>query len=86
MLACPALRCVLTSLTSCLPSFNGWGVTAVDSLDTMLLMGLEDEYTRALPIISQSNFSLPTVRSLLCTHLQFIQHQRTFLESSCPLF
>ncbi|KIJ59230.1 glycoside hydrolase family 47 protein [Hydnomerulius pinastri MD-312] len=41
-------------------NFNGWGVTAVDSLDTMLLMGLEDEYKRALPIIQSANFSLPT--------------------------
>ncbi|KAG9312750.1 glycoside hydrolase family 47 protein [Chiua virens] len=41
-------------------NFNGWGVTAVDSLDTMLLMGLEDEFARALPMIAQANFSLPT--------------------------
>ncbi|KAH0836527.1 glycoside hydrolase family 47 protein [Lanmaoa asiatica] len=41
-------------------SFNGWGVTAVDSLDTMLLMGLQDEYLRAIPMISATNFSLPT--------------------------
>ena len=64
-------------VTSCAPSFNGWGVTAMDSLDTMLLMGLEDEYTRALPMISHTNFSLPSVSPLL---LPFslrgvIQHQ-----------
>ncbi|KAG6333529.1 hypothetical protein ID866_5565 [Astraeus odoratus] len=41
-------------------SFNGWGVTAVDSLDTMLLMGLKDEYERAFPMIMNNNFSLPT--------------------------
>ncbi|KAH0835805.1 glycoside hydrolase [Lanmaoa asiatica] len=41
-------------------NFNGWGVTPIDSLDTMLLMGLEDEYTRALPIIGHTNFSLPS--------------------------
>lgn len=40
-------------------SFNKWGVTAVDSLDTMLLMGLKDEYERALPMIMNTNFSLP---------------------------
>lgn len=40
-------------------SFNRWGVTAVDSLDTMLLMGLKDEYERTLPLIMNSNFSLP---------------------------
>lgn len=52
-------------VTSRAPSFNGWGVTAMDSLDTMLLMGLEDEYTRALPMISHTNFSLPIVSPLL---------------------
>ncbi|KAG9312816.1 glycoside hydrolase family 47 protein [Chiua virens] len=40
-------------------NFNGWGVSVVDSLDTMLLMGLRDEYERAIPLISTSNFSLP---------------------------
>ncbi|KAG8220813.1 glycoside hydrolase family 47 protein [Butyriboletus roseoflavus] len=40
-------------------NFNGWGVTAVDSLDTMLLMGLKDEYVRAIPMITATNFSLP---------------------------
>ncbi|KAF8551349.1 glycoside hydrolase family 47 protein [Imleria badia] len=40
-------------------NFNGWGVTAVDSLDTMLLMRLEDEYARAIPMITATNFSLP---------------------------
>ncbi|KAI9573957.1 glycoside hydrolase family 47 protein [Boletus coccyginus] len=40
-------------------NFNGWGVTAVDSLDTMLLMGLQDEYARAIPMITATNFSLP---------------------------
>ncbi|KAG8891372.1 hypothetical protein FRB99_003638, partial [Tulasnella sp. 403] len=27
---------------------NGWGLTSIDSIDTMLLMGLEPEYQRAL--------------------------------------
>ncbi|KAH7907888.1 glycoside hydrolase family 47 protein [Hygrophoropsis aurantiaca] len=40
-------------------NFNGWGVTAVDSLDTMLLMDLKEEYNRALPMVRQTNFSLP---------------------------
>ncbi|PFH51966.1 glycoside hydrolase family 47 protein [Amanita thiersii Skay4041] len=38
-------------------NFNGWGVTAFDSLDTMLLMGLQDEYSRALDIVRQANFT-----------------------------
>jgi hypothetical protein len=64
-------------VTSCAPSFNGWGVTAIDSLDTMLLMGLEDEYTRALPMISHSNFSLPSVSPplLSLSSCGVIQHQ-----------
>ena len=37
-------------------SFNGWGVTMVDSLSTMLLMGLDDEFARALPIIEKFDF------------------------------
>ncbi|KAJ3720975.1 glycoside hydrolase family 47 protein [Lentinula raphanica] len=40
-------------------NFNGWGVTMYDSLDTMLLMGLENEYDRALPFVERSVFTLP---------------------------
>jgi len=29
-------------------NFNGWGVTIVDSLSTMKLMGLDDAYKRAM--------------------------------------
>ncbi|TFK39927.1 glycoside hydrolase family 47 protein [Crucibulum laeve] len=39
-------------------NFNGWGVTMYDSLDTMLLMGLEDEYKRALAFIEKTDFSV----------------------------
>lgn len=38
-------------------SFNGWGVTAFDSLDTMLLMDLKDEYMRALDIVKGADFT-----------------------------
>ncbi|KAJ3516944.1 hypothetical protein NLJ89_g817 [Agrocybe chaxingu] len=38
-------------------NFNGWGVTVFDSLDTMLLMGLKDEYERGLEIVKNANFS-----------------------------
>ncbi|KAF8159581.1 glycoside hydrolase family 47 protein [Crassisporium funariophilum] len=38
-------------------NFNGWGVTAFDSLDTMLLMGLEEEFQRALEIVKSADFS-----------------------------
>ncbi|KAJ7250458.1 glycoside hydrolase family 47 protein [Mycena haematopus] len=40
-------------------AFNGWGVTTVDSLDTMLLMKLDEEYSRALKHVSEMNFSMP---------------------------
>ncbi|KAJ6582035.1 glycoside hydrolase family 47 protein [Mycena capillaripes] len=40
--------------------FNGWGVTAADSLDTMLLMKLDGEYSRALAQLSEMSFLLPT--------------------------
>ncbi|KDQ51033.1 glycoside hydrolase family 47 protein [Jaapia argillacea MUCL 33604] len=39
-------------------NFNGWGVTMVDSLDTMLLMGLTEEFERALPLVEQTTFHL----------------------------
>ncbi|KAI0782675.1 glycoside hydrolase [Abortiporus biennis] len=37
-------------------NFNGWGVTAIDSLDTMLLMGLDDLYIKSLEIVKSLNF------------------------------
>lgn len=41
-------------------NFNGWAVTAVDSLDTMHMMGLEQEYKRAMTAVHDTNFTLPT--------------------------
>lgn len=38
--------------------FNGWGVTVYDSLDTMYLMGLNDEFKRALSVVEQADFVL----------------------------
>ncbi|KAL0067240.1 hypothetical protein AAF712_005810 [Marasmius tenuissimus] len=39
-------------------NFNGWGVSMVDGLDTMLLMGLKAEYSRALPEVQKLEFQL----------------------------
>ncbi|KAG6909347.1 hypothetical protein DXG01_000947 [Tephrocybe rancida] len=39
--------------------FNGWGVTIFDSLDTMLIMGLQNEYSRAVEMVQKIEFSLP---------------------------
>ncbi|EIW79097.1 glycoside hydrolase family 47 protein [Coniophora puteana RWD-64-598 SS2] len=58
--AMPADELRPLSKTKAADKFNGWGVTAVDSLDTMLLMGLNEEFERALPIVQNSNYSLPT--------------------------
>ncbi|KAF8528811.1 seven-hairpin glycosidase [Hysterangium stoloniferum] len=40
-------------------NFNGWGVTMVDALDTMLLMDLTDQYTRAVAHVASIDFSMP---------------------------
>ena len=37
-------------------SFNGWGVSAIDSLDTMFLMGLNDEFKRGVALAGSINF------------------------------
>ncbi|RPD65333.1 hypothetical protein L227DRAFT_606861 [Lentinus tigrinus ALCF2SS1-6] len=37
-------------------NFNGWNVTMYDSLDTMLLVDLHEEFSAALPIISKEDF------------------------------
>ena len=46
-------------------SFNGWGVTAIDSLDTMLLMGLEPQAQRVIEHIAKLDFKGAHVRSML---------------------
>lgn len=45
-------------------SFNGWGVTAIDSLDTMLLMGLKPQAQRAIEHIAKLDFKGTHVRSM----------------------
>lgn len=50
----------------------------------MLLMGLEDEYARAIPMITATNFSLPAVRSLQVAHtpqLTIVEYRCTFLRN-----
>jgi hypothetical protein len=42
-------------------SFNGWSVTVVDSLDTMWLMELYDDFNDAIPIIANTSFISPEV-------------------------
>ncbi|KAH9852168.1 seven-hairpin glycosidase [Lenzites betulinus] len=40
-------------------NFNGWRLTLVDSLDTMFIMGLHDEFRETIPIIANMTFALP---------------------------
>ncbi|KAI0825538.1 seven-hairpin glycosidase [Irpex lacteus] len=44
---------------SYIDNFNGWAVSRDDSLSTMLLMGLHDEFSRALVAIEKTEFTLP---------------------------
>lgn len=37
--------------------FNGWGATLVDSLDTLWIMGLEDEFEKAVQWVKKINFT-----------------------------
>ncbi|KAL1700218.1 glycoside hydrolase family 47 protein [Schizophyllum commune] len=39
-------------------NFNGWGVTVFDGLDTMILMGLDHEYKRALKHVEDIEFDM----------------------------
>ncbi|RCH84871.1 hypothetical protein CU097_000328, partial [Rhizopus azygosporus] len=39
-------------------SRNGWGASIFDGLDTMIIMGLEEEYNRALEHIKKVNWTL----------------------------
>jgi hypothetical protein len=42
-------------------SFNGWALSHVESLDTLWLMGLYEEFDSALAVIANTTFSLPPV-------------------------
>ena len=42
-------------------SFTGWGVSAFDSLDTMLLMSLDDEFADAISLVEHTAFQMEEV-------------------------
>ena len=42
-------------------SFNGWGLTPYDSLDTMWIMGLHDLFRESLELVAKSTFALDEV-------------------------
>ncbi|CCM00756.1 uncharacterized protein FIBRA_02796 [Fibroporia radiculosa] len=55
-------------------NFNGWAVTVFDSLDTMILMGLNDEFARALPVVAAADFMPnPHVTSKLKNYAPFFE-------------
>lgn len=45
-------------------SFSGWAATLVDTLDTLLIMGLDDEFQLALDAIDQIDFTTTTDKSI----------------------
>lgn len=42
--------------------FNGWGVTVYDSLDTMWIMGLGEEFAEAVLSIKDQQFNVTKVK------------------------
>ncbi|KAF8628837.1 hypothetical protein AX17_005897 [Amanita inopinata Kibby_2008] len=42
--------------------YNGWGVSLFDSLDTMWIMGLYDEFNQALEHVAKETFTLPPLK------------------------
>jgi hypothetical protein len=61
----PLNLCPCYKLTHFSNSFNGWGVTAIDSLDTMILMGLKPQAERVIEHIAKLDFKGAHVRSVL---------------------
>lgn len=41
-------------------NFNGWGLSLVESLDTMWIMDLQEDFMDALPVIANMTFDLPS--------------------------
>ncbi|KAH9967562.1 seven-hairpin glycosidase [Russula dissimulans] len=41
-------------------NFHGWSLTYIDSLDTMWIMGLYEEFDTALAVVANTNFSMPS--------------------------
>ena len=55
-------------------SFNGWAVTLIDSLDTLLIMGMMDEYEKAVSFVADLHFDMPEVRPSISR----VEHAPTF--------
>lgn len=54
---------LLPMSASYIQNFNGWGVSLVDALDTLLLMDLRPQFTRAMEHVATMNFSQEFHRS-----------------------
>ena len=52
-----AIYIVLVLIAGTIYSLNGWGLSIVDSIDTMYLMGLKPEYKRALDHVKRMHMS-----------------------------
>jgi mannosyl-oligosaccharide alpha-1,2-mannosidase len=50
-------------------SFNGWGVTLYDALDTMWIMGLHDMFRDSLETVAKADFYLKPVRVIIRIHV-----------------
>lgn len=57
-----ALCLLVSSIYNAVKSFNGWGLSLVESLDTMWIMDLQEDFMDALPVIANMTFDLPSVR------------------------
>lgn len=44
--------------------FSGWGATIVDALDTLIIMGLDDEFQLALTALEQIDFTSSAARQI----------------------
>ncbi|CDO68395.1 Glycoside Hydrolase Family 47 protein [Trametes cinnabarina] len=54
-------------------NFNGWRLTLVDSLDTMLIMGLDEEFHKTIPIIANMTFALKEVGIVIGDYAPFFE-------------
>lgn len=62
-------------------SFNAWGLTMFDALDTMWIMGLDDYFHEAVGHISETSFALKEVR-----HIILVSARDSFCkERICPI-
>jgi hypothetical protein len=49
-------------------SFNGWGVSAIDALDTAMLMGVDDLIASVSPHVAKLSFSSPPLQGPSASH------------------